>query len=60
MVRKNRKGNEVNWQSFRARKYLSLRGECSHTYEELGKHQALVKVIHPCTNDMNRLLEVEV
>lgn len=48
------------WQSFRTRKHPALETKCSHTYEEPGKYQVLVKVVDIFGNDTNKLIEVEV
>ena len=46
------------WQSFRTRKHPALETTCSHTYEEPGKYQVLVKVVDIFGNDTNKLIEV--
>jgi len=46
------------WQSFRTRKHLALEMIYSHTYEEPGKYQVLVKVVDIFGNDTNKLIEV--
>ena len=48
------------WQSFRTRKHPSLETKCSHTFENAGRYQALVKVVDIFGNDTNKLLEIEV
>jgi hypothetical protein len=52
------------WQSFRTRKHPNLETRVSHTYEETGRYQALVKVVDICGNDINinnnKLLEVDI
>lgn len=48
------------WQSFRTRKHPALEMKCSHTYEEPGKYQVLVKVVDIFGNDTNKLLEVKI
>ena len=48
------------WQSFRTRKHPALETKCSHTYENAGRYQALVKVVDIFGNDTNKLIEVKV
>ena len=48
------------WQSFRAKKHPALDTKCSHTYEDPGRYQVLVKVVDIFGNDTNKLIEVEV
>jgi len=46
------------WQSFRTRKHPALETKCTHTYENVGKYQVLVKVVDIFGNDTNKLLKV--
>lgn len=48
------------WQSFRTRKHPALETKYSHTYEDSGTYQVLVKVVDIFGNDTNKLIEVGV
>ncbi len=48
------------WQSFRTKKHPALETKCSHTYEDSGSYQVLVKVVDIFGNDTNKILEVRV
>jgi hypothetical protein len=48
------------WQSFRTKKHTNLETKSSHTYEQTGKYQVLVKVVDIFGNDTNKLLEAKI
>jgi adenine-specific DNA-methyltransferase len=48
------------WQSFRTKKSKKVDYEASHTYDEPGEHQIMIKVVDVFGNDTNKILKAAI